>query len=222
MPAQLVSAQLVSAQTISAQTISAQKNDNRFYKNSFLNYRSSGRRLNLVRRWLIGCTLLVIGSASTFAAEPITDDVFIRDAFASAQTEISLSQLALQKSTNAGVKKFAKAIIKDHSAANDQLRTLAASRKLSVPTALSRDGQQQIENFKNIDTKGFDAAYREQIQQTHTSAIELFDQVAKNPRADAELRVFASKRLPLYKKHNQMIDKLNVAPVKIAQRKTAN
>jgi putative membrane protein len=197
--------------------MSAQKIGNFF--RVFNHPSSSAHRAHFSASRVIAFIFLSIGATLTYAAEPITDDVFIRDAFSSAQTEISISQLAVEKSTNPAVKKFAKTVIKDHTAANDQLRTLAGSRKLAVPTTLGRDDQKQIENLKNIDKESFDTAYRQQIQQTHNSAIELFDQVAKNPRADAELRVFASKHLPLYKKHNKMIDKLNASPVKIAERK---
>lgn len=178
--------------------------------------------------WLYGlaCSFALLCaqlSAPLHAAEkqPITDDTFVHEAFASAQAEIILSQIALEKSQNGGLKKIAKIIIKDNHAANDQLRTLADARKLPVPTVLNKDNQQKIEQLKNIDKENFDTTYRGNIQRTHDIAIELFDRVAKNPRADAELRVFATQRLALYKKHSQMIAKLNLPPAKVAQQQAS-
>jgi len=160
-------------------------------------------------------------SAPLHAADkqPITDDIFLREAFVSARTEIILSKIALEKSRNSGVKKIAKVIIADNSAANDQLRVLAAARKLGVPILLDKDDQQQIEQLKNSDKESLDTTYRGNIQRTHDIAMELFDRIAKNPRADAEFRVFATQRLTLYKKHSQMIAKLNLTPGKAPQQR---
>lgn len=173
-------------------------------------------------RWLLLAALLAIalGNAPLVRADnqPITDTMFIQDSFSAAQVEIEMSRVALAKSTNARTKKLAKAIIKENSAANDQLRILASSRKLTVPAQLDDDRRQQIEQLKSASKGNFDTAYRQQMQQTHVAAIELFDKVAKNPRADAELRVFASQRLPLFKKHQQMLEKIGGEPVKVTQR----
>ena len=163
-------------------------------------------------------SILISPALHAAANQPITDDEFVREAFAGAKSEIILSQIALDKSRNSGVKKIANTIIKDNNAANQQLRELADARRLEVPTALDKDDQQQIDRLRSVDKEGVDRAYREKIQQTHSVAMELFDRVAKNPRSDAEFRVFATKRLALYKKHSQMIDKLNLAPAKVAQR----
>lgn len=173
-------------------------------------------------RWFLAAALVacVIGAVPVVRADtkPIADNVFIQDSFTNAQTEIEMSKVALEKSTNTRTKKLAKAIIKDNSAANAQLRALATTRRLTIPAQLDKDRQQQIEQLRNSSKENFDTVYRQHMQQTHVAAIELFDNVAKNPRADAELRVFASQCLPLFKKHQQMLEKIGGEPVKVAQR----
>lgn len=173
-------------------------------------------------RWFLATALVAcaIGAAPVVRADnkPVADNVFIQDSFTNAQTEIEMSRVALEKSANARTKKLAKAIIKDNNAANAQLLTLANTRRLTIPTQLDKDRQQQIELLRGSSKENFDTVYRQQIQQMHVAAIQLFDNVAKNPRADAELRVFASQRLPLFKKHQQMLEKIGAQPVKVAQR----
>lgn len=153
---------------------------------------------------------------------PVTDNSFVQDSFNSAQVEIAMSQVALEKSTNPTTKKLAKTIIKENATANEKLRVLASTRKLTVATELDKQQLQQLEQLKNSDKKNFDALYSQQLQRTHVESIQLFDQVAKNPRADAELRVFASQRLPAFKKQQQMLEKIaGSTPAKPAQRQAA-
>jgi putative membrane protein len=183
---------------------------------------SIGNNVQNLLRWFLAAALIAcaIGAAPVVRADdkPITDNVFIQDSYTNAQTEIEMSRVALEKSANTRTKKLAKAIIKANSAANAQLRTLANTRKLTIPAQLDKDRQQQIEQLKISSRENFDSVYRQQMQQIHVAAIQLFDNVAKNPRADAELRVFASKRLPQFKKHQQMLEKIGGQPVVVTQR----
>jgi putative membrane protein len=157
----------------------------------------------------IAALLLALGNASqVHAADQITDTSFVRDSFSNAQVEIAMSKLALEKSNNARTKKLAKSIIKENDTANVKLKELASTRRLEVPTQLDKQQVLQLEQLKNSDKKEFDALYSRHMQQTVLASIQLFDRVAKNPRADAELRVFASQRLPAFKKQQQMLEKI--------------
>jgi putative membrane protein len=175
--------------------------------------------------WFLACAFtaaLLTGAQLAHAADkPLTDGDFVRDSFSNAQVEIAMSKVALEKSTNPSTKKLAKTIIKEHGSANEKLRALASTRKFEIPTALDKAQMQQLEQLKASDKKNFDALYRQHLQQTHVESIQLFDGVAKNPRADAELRVFASQRLPLYKKQQQMLEKIAGDTTKSVQRQAA-
>lgn len=182
----------------------------------------SMRKSFIVKRvcTVVLASLFAAGSAHIAHAAPgtITDKDFVQEAFSNAQVEIELSRVAVEKGANARTKKLAKTIIKENSAANAQLRTLAATRKLELPAQLDKDQQQRVEQLKQSDRKAFDATYRKELEQMHVASIQLFDKVAKNPRSDAELRVFASQRLPLYKKQQEMLEKIGASAAKVAQR----
>lgn len=153
--------------------------------------------------------------------EPVTDRSFVQDTFSNSQIDTAISKVALQKSASQQTKKLAKAVIKENDTANVKLRELAAARKVDIPTALDKEQQQQLAQLQSSDPKTVDTLYRQHMQQTLTESQQLFDQVAKNPRADAELRVFASQRLPAIKKQQQMLDKMSASAPKVAQRQAA-
>jgi putative membrane protein len=73
-------------------------------------------------------------SSSTNQPPPtLTSQQFVSDAAAGGMKEIFLSEAALQTSTNDDIKKFAKHMVKDHSAANKKLAKIAGAEGLSFP-----------------------------------------------------------------------------------------
>lgn len=178
------------------------------------------KQLSIIDRLRVSAIAAMFIVATAHAASPggVTDKDFVQEAFATAQVEIEMSRVVADKGIDTRTKKLAKTIIRENSAANSQLQTLASTRRLDLPRELEKEQLQRIEQLKQADQKTLDAIYREQLVQTHSASIQLFDQVAKNPRADAELRVFASKRLPLYRKQQQTLEKIDAASAKVAQR----
>ena len=81
-----------------------------------------------------------IGTENTKSSDD--DQQFIHQAAISGMTEVQLSQLALKKAKSAAVKQFASMMVKDHSGANAELKTLAASKSITLPdsSALSQAG----------------------------------------------------------------------------------
>ena len=64
----------------------------------------------------------------------LTSQQFVSDAAAGGMKEIFLSNLALEKSTNADVKGFARHMVKDHGAANNKLMKIAEEKGLAFPS----------------------------------------------------------------------------------------
>jgi len=69
---------------------------------------------------------------------------FIQQAAISGMSEVQLSQLALKKTKNSSVKNFAAMMVKDHSGANAELKTLAKAKGYSLPDSSSLS---QPDNF---------------------------------------------------------------------------
>jgi putative membrane protein len=143
---------------------------------------------------------ILIGMASqgVFAAQD--NDDFVEDASAKGVAEVEAGKLAQEKGTAADVKSFAEMMIKDHSAANDKLKTLATSKNLEVS-----DDAQLMDKAKAMilelrSAKSFDQAYANNQVKAHEATIKLFEEEAANGK-DADLKAFATETLPKLKAH---------------------
>ena len=67
--------------------------------------------------------------------------------------EVELGQLAADKASNAKVKEFGQRMVTDHGKAGDELKTLAASKNITLPTAINAkqqgDERSSFEAFRN-------------------------------------------------------------------------
>ncbi|HTX22077.1 MAG TPA: DUF4142 domain-containing protein [Candidatus Aquilonibacter sp.] len=63
----------------------------------------------------------------------LTSQQFVSDAAVGGMKEVFLSEMALNESTNADIKRFAKRMVKDHSKANKKLMKIAEDEGLSFP-----------------------------------------------------------------------------------------
>jgi putative membrane protein len=131
---------------------------------------------------------------------------FLDKAAASNQFELQSSQLALQKSSSAAVKKVAQMIIKDHQAAGASLKALAAQYGAAPSTALNTQQQALLNTLKGQSGKVFDVTYLTQQVSAHNEAINLFRSYSQpSGSPDQNVRQFAAKTLPGLTMHGQMI-----------------
>jgi putative membrane protein len=142
--------------------------------------------------------LICMASQGVYAAQD--NDDFVEDASAKGVAEVEAGKLAQEKGTAADVKSFAEMMIKDHTAANDKLKTLATSKKLEVS-----DDAQLMDKAKAMilelrSAKSFDQAYANNQVKAHEATIKLFEEEATNGK-DADLKAFASETLPKLKAH---------------------
>src|SRR6202035_1256356 len=86
-----------------------------------------------MKRLLAG--LVLIAPLAAFGADASPDSAFYKHAAEGGIAEVELGSLAQQKSSNQSVKDFGAMMVKDHSAANDKLKAVAASKNISLPTS---------------------------------------------------------------------------------------
>lgn len=147
---------------------------------------------------------LVAGSMSVaFAA---TSNDFVDNAAQSGITEFEAGKLALQKSSSADIKTFAQHMVDDHTKANQQLMALAKKHDLEVPddAALMDKAKKAILEMRD---ESFDKAYANNQVNAHEEAVELFKKEASSSD-NAELKAFATEKLPTLEKHLQMAKEL--------------
>jgi putative membrane protein len=139
---------------------------------------------------------------------PKLDDATIVGIFDSANTfDIEASQLALQKSHNADVKKLATQFMNDHKAVRQQGRDLA--KKLNVtptPPATSPLGQQHAAAMTDLQSKSgadFDKAFAANEVKYHQTVIDAVQTTLLPAIQNAELKAFVQKVAPAFQAHLQ-------------------
>jgi putative membrane protein len=125
---------------------------------------------------------------------------FVEDASAKGVAEIEAGKLAQEKGTAADVKTFAEQMIKDHTEANQKLKTLAQNKKLEISDDAMLMDKAKAMILELRGAKSFDQAYANNQVVAHEQTIKLFEEEAANGE-DAELKAFATATLPKLKQH---------------------
>lgn len=116
--------------------------------------------------------------------------------------EVQLGQLALTNASSASVKKHAQMMIDDHGKANSELKALAASKNITLPTAMSEDRQKTYDDLKAKTGADFDKAYTDLMLSDHKEDIDQFNKEANNG-TDAEIKAWAAGKVPKLEQHLQ-------------------
>lgn len=152
--------------------------------------------------------LIVVLAGTAYAAdsEKIDDQRFVEEASAKGIAEIETGKLALEKSTSPQVKAFAQAMVDDHTAANQKLTALAATKKLDVSEDAELINQAKELILKLRGEESFDKAYANNQVMAHRETIELFRKAALS--TDADISGFATTTLPKLEHHLQQAEEL--------------
>lgn len=127
------------------------------------------------------------------------DVEFVDKAQKAGKAEVQASQVAVQRSNNPAVKRFAQQMVTDHSKANEALRQLGAKKGVSVPNDAAVDPD--IEALKSKKGREFDVAYMTLAgPEAHEQAVKLF-QTESEKGQDPDLKAFATKTLPTLRHH---------------------
>src|SRR5687767_2276573 len=146
-------------------------------------------------------------AASTVSEE---DSKFAVDAASGGMMEVQLGELAQQKASSQQVKDFGKMMVRDHSKANDELKSIALNKNITLPPAPGEDHMDHIKNLSEKSGKEFDKDYMKMMVKDHEDDIDKFEKCSKDAK-DAELKAFAEKALPTLREHHNAAKKINDA-----------
>jgi putative membrane protein len=134
--------------------------------------------------------------------KPLTPEEFVRQAATAGHAEVELGKLATQKASHAKVKAFAQAMVTDHTKANEQLASLAKSKRLELPDPTGLRQRVTDAKFKEqAPGKDFDRAFMARMVEDHEAAIALYQRAADDSRLDVDLRALAQSSLPTLEAH---------------------
>ncbi|MGI8788775.1 MAG: DUF4142 domain-containing protein [Pyrinomonadaceae bacterium] len=132
------------------------------------------------------------------------DLAFMNAAAPGGMATVELGKMALQKSNNADVKAFAQKMVDDHTKAGEDLKQLAAQKKVMLPPDVMPESKQLMEKLSKLNGADFDKEYVKAMLEAHNKDVTTFESVSKTA-GDADVKAFATKTLPVLKTHLEMI-----------------
>lgn len=133
------------------------------------------------------------------------DALFYKKAAEGGMFEVDAGKLAQNKGSSQNVKDFAAMMVKDHSSANDKLKTIATSKDVELPSSANVAQMATKSKLDDVSGPTFDKLYIKSQLKAHRETILLFRDEAANGH-DTEAKAFATAALPTLKEHMKAIN----------------
>ena len=124
---------------------------------------------------------------------------FMNEAAMGGNAEVQFGKLAEQNASSQRVKNFGEMMVKDHSAANDDLKSIAKNKSVTLPNDIGKHQHHYDELSKKTGTD-FDKSYMKMMVDDHKEDIDAFEKAA-NTSTDPDVKNFATQKLPILRKH---------------------
>ena len=124
--------------------------------------------------------------------------------------EVQSSQVALEKTKDPSLRKFAEHMVNDHTKSSHKLQDAlkAANITATPPAKLDQAHQDKLAALRSASGDQFDQQYRELQLQGHQEALKLHRDYSKNGGNEA-LKRFATETAPVVQQHLNEIQALN-------------
>lgn len=139
-------------------------------------------------------------SAASATASKDADQQFMMEAANGGMMEVDLGNVAESNAASPKVKAFGKMMVTDHTKANNELKALAAKKNVTLPASPDEEHQGHINDMKGKKGADFDKAYVDMMVSDHETDVKKFEDESSNGK-DADVKAFATKTLPVLKKH---------------------
>jgi len=152
-------------------------------------------------RIVCAVALMAVTGAVAAAGLERKDTRFMQEAAQAGMFEVSASQMAGEKASHPDVKAFASMMISDHTRVADELKQLAGSKNVELPTEPSAGMRAKLDKLQGKSAADFDKEYAKEVAvDAHQDAVKLFSKAAKDA-ADPEVKAFATRTLPVLQQH---------------------
>ena len=99
-------------------------------------------------------------------------------------------------------------MVDDHSRANEDLKQLASTKGVTLPTELDAKHKSELAKMSKLTGADFDKAYSKSMLSDHVKDVAAFEKQSQKA-ADPDLKAFAAKTLPVLEEHLQLARALN-------------
>jgi putative membrane protein len=129
-----------------------------------------------------------------------SDQRFVTKAAAGGLAEVELGKLAADKGTSEQVKQFGQKMVDDHGKANDELKTIASKKNITLPSDLDAKDKALRDRLAKLSGASFDRAYMQAMLKDHRTDVSEFRTESKSGK-DADVKAWAAKTLPTLESH---------------------
>jgi putative membrane protein len=158
--------------------------------------------LGLAAIGLAGCMCGTMAAQDTKSA----DKTFIKDASEGSLAEVNFAKLALEKSQDPNVRKFAQKMITDHEKLIADMKPFAAKYHVT-PSGTPIMDHAKYQELKLKSGTDFDRAYVEAMVKDHHDDLKKFMD-EENSTADPDLKATVAKGEKVVMEHTMMIDNI--------------
>ncbi len=132
---------------------------------------------------------------------------FLREAASGNLLEIRSSELAQKSTSNAEVKRFAGMMLADHQKNMAELKPLAKTNVVVLPTDLTVDQKQEMAKLAGLTGSAFDRAYVALQVKAHQQTVGKFETIGQSI-GDTDVRAYVDTSLPKLRHHLDLITAL--------------
>jgi len=135
------------------------------------------------------------------SAQPVDErtSTFMKDIATAGNAEVAMGNIAKEKTTNPRVKAFAEMMVKDHTSAGDDLKSIASKKSVTLPTDAG-DHQKHIDDMNKETGPKFDKDYMKMMVDGHKKVVDELEKESQKG-TDPDVKNFASEKLPTIRMH---------------------
>lgn len=163
-------------------------------------------------------TMSASSKSKSSAGIAASDARFVKEAADGGFAEVALGQLAVQKASSNDVKQFGQRMVDDHGKANEQLKELAAEKKIDIPREPSAKHKATQARLEKLSGDEFDKAYMADMLKDHKKDVADFRRESQSAK-DPDVKNFAAQTLPTLQEHLKQAE--SIAPSQNTQRSSA-
>lgn len=135
-------------------------------------------------------TALAKGSSNDFANQSAIGSMM----------EIESSALMIKRTENRDIQHLATIMVKDHSMAQKELKTIASKENISLPQVLPSDKKAILSKLDSLKEDERNHYYAQLMVKEHEAAVKLFKE-ASSSESNPALNKFAKSKLPTLEHH---------------------
>ena len=128
------------------------------------------------------------------------DQGFYTEAAIAGMAEVEAGKLAQARGTTQEVRDFGALMASDHTRANEMLKSLAAGKRITLPTELDAKSKAMLRELETASGAAFDAAYLRGQVVAHQDTEALLKQEVMSGE-DGDAQAWASAMLPIVQAH---------------------